>query len=310
MSGSISLSELFKKNNNQKFVFVKPGGNWGDDLIYFGAECLAKYNKLNYETCSLDEFIERPVDDSIVYIHGGGGYNEWCSGRVFDCLQHAITNYSSMVIQGPCTSSTNLEFLTKRFDDCFKNKISEKIYFFAREHTSHNLYKNIQSIIVNCDVGIDQDTAFHSDTKLLIKKAGGLEDNYTLFGIRVDNEAPTLKFEQDITKVIADPAVYAKSFDHWIRLHAFASSIVTNRTHSGILGALLKKDTTLFGSKYHKNKSIFDYSLVESSANWPNEKELSSVLRKSLISNFIPNKIQQSYRITKALDILRGLPDQ
>ena len=54
---------------------------------------------------------------------------------------------------------------------------------------------------------------------------------------------------------------------NWTQLHMDASRILTNRCHSAILGAILGKDTTMFKGHYHKNRSIYEYSLKKLGVN-------------------------------------------
>ena len=99
-----SLSDVLYRNRENSFLFVRPGGNWGDFLIYFGMESLAKKLNLNFKTVSKDEFLSMaPKKDNVIYIHGGGAFNPWSSNAGFSCLNHAVNSSSGLVIYGPCS---------------------------------------------------------------------------------------------------------------------------------------------------------------------------------------------------------------
>jgi hypothetical protein len=53
-----------------------------------------------------------------------------------------------------------------------------------------------------------------------------------------------------------------------MRIHALASRIITNRTHSSILGAILRKPTTLLGGSCHKDCGVWEHSLARRGAQW------------------------------------------
>jgi len=55
---------------------------------------------------------------------------------------------------------------------------------------------------------------------------------------------------------------------NWAQLHVYALEILTNRSHSAMLGAILGKKTKMFRGKYHKNRSIWEYSLKQRGVEW------------------------------------------
>lgn len=303
-----NLEDVLNECNKEKFVFVQPGGNYGDYLIYFGAEVLAKRLGITFETISIHDFVDREPDDSDVYIHGGGGFNEWCSGTTFDCLSHATKQYSGNVIYGPCTTSINLEFLQTRFAQCLGDIKSKRVVIFAREQLTFDLLPKIPAVVDNCEIYLDHDTALHLTKDDLLACAGIEKDAYCLYGYRIDNEASNVKHKDDCLRVVLDPPMFAKSFEHWVRLHAHANKIITNRTHSSIAGAILGKDTTLFASKYHKNNSVWHYSLKDMGVHWAEDNLATTIAKTSWLSKLIPNKFHASYKIQQLAKRLIGVP--
>jgi len=56
---STELFRIFKKYQSKQFVFVEPGGNWGDYLIYMGAYKLAKLCGIIFEIKHISVFFLR-----------------------------------------------------------------------------------------------------------------------------------------------------------------------------------------------------------------------------------------------------------
>ena len=54
---SNKLFNLFKRFKDHKFVFVEPGGNYGDYLIYKGAYKLANFLKIQFHSVNYQEFM-------------------------------------------------------------------------------------------------------------------------------------------------------------------------------------------------------------------------------------------------------------
>ena len=72
------LESIFRARADERWLFVRPGGNWGDALIYAGAECLAKRLGMVCRTMTAEEFrAQEQVEEKYVYLHGGGGLNSW-----------------------------------------------------------------------------------------------------------------------------------------------------------------------------------------------------------------------------------------
>lgn len=98
MSGAgQSLRNLLHGCAARPFRLVRPGGNWGDHPIGRGAEMLLDGLSIEWSSIDTKDFLQcTPNPDQIVYIHGGGGYNSWSSGRVRQVLSHALK-----VLPGP-----------------------------------------------------------------------------------------------------------------------------------------------------------------------------------------------------------------
>ena len=139
----MSLRDIFYEYRDRPFVFFRPGGNFGDELIYAGAEKLADDLKIDYRTLFwgynvplqgeamwktylMREMKSRLDPSSIIYIHGSGAFNSmWVSANKL--LQILYDTFPNIIIVGPtsCTIEPNYlkHYLTK----------DKRINFFARE---------------------------------------------------------------------------------------------------------------------------------------------------------------------------------
>ena len=108
-----------------------------------------------------------------------------------------------------------------------------------------------------------------------------------------------------------DPALYATSFEHWLRLHAGARQIISSRTHSAIAGSILGKPTIMLPGSYHKNRSIWEYVLKDRGVVWGETLEPPSFPRraKSLIRNTVLRLSRCSYKLNRFTLRALGVPD-
>lgn len=297
---SKELYHLFDKLKSRRFVFVKPGGNWGDDLIYRGAEKIAGHCNIDYVSVDYNEFMSSNFStEDVIYIHGCGGVNRYGSKKAIDLMLRAVNHYSGYVIIGPHTCEADIDFLIielmERFD---KERLDNKKYFFAREMTTFNLYKKILPDSVK--LLYDHDTALNltkSDLKIETTIKG-----YNAFFIRYDKEASVDKNFKYFGLCI-DPASYCKSFNQWLQVHVNAKCIITNRTHSSILGYILNKDVFMLPNIYHKNRSIWEYSLKNKGVKWSDDVPVQNfqklILELNIMQKFLNSWKVQNLIVTK-----------
>jgi len=305
-----TLDELFKLYANRSFIFIRPGGNWGDMLIYMGAEYLAKKHQIKYTTylhAELDAFKSNKED--IVYIHGAGGFNEFSSKASYNSLQKGLEAHKGIVIQGPCTVDQSAGSLAP-LKQMFKQIQCEHFIFFAREQQTFKLMKEI--LPKSADLYIDHDTALQLTRDELIKVAQTSQQKYTLISMRQDNEANPAQANLNEQGVVLDPAYFANDFAHWIKIHVMAKKIITNRTHSSIAGAILQVPTVVFSGIYHKNQSIWAYSLQQKKVQWLDIKSLpKQTIKINKWESFyllLPTFLQKSWKIQRLIKRLQGVP--
>jgi exopolysaccharide biosynthesis predicted pyruvyltransferase EpsI len=268
----MTIKQLFKNNNDKEWMFITPGGNQGDHMIYTGAHKLAENTQLDYTEKRFGrnrEDIPKIGSDDIIYIHGGGGWCTWWNWtpRLVNLLSQKYPN-NSMVV-GPSTVAEQRWYLNKWLP---KRSIKKRIAFYAREHTTYNYMKNmIEKLhMKNIKIYIDHDTSLHlekGDEWLNALLECEAVDPFKLAVIRKDVESSGIPESVNIDDY--DVVVDACQKGHnWAQLHLYASEILTDRSHSAILGAILGKKTKMFRGNYHKNRSIWEYSLKQRGVEW------------------------------------------
>ncbi|MES2839801.1 MAG: hypothetical protein V4794_05955 [Pseudomonadota bacterium] len=217
-----ALERLFRRFETHAFIFVEPGGNFGDQLIYWGAELLAERVGLSYRKMSSKEFLKCNVSQNeVVYVHVGGGYNWWCSGAVIRVLEHAIGSNAAIVIQGSCTFEEDLDYISDVMVPVLQRHANKEIYFMTREMVSYQLA--LDSLRPFCgDMMIAHDTAFRLTKDEVLRRVGEVSGGYRLYGFRQDNESGESKVLVRQLGIRMDPVYFCHDFVHWIRVHAGA----------------------------------------------------------------------------------------
>ncbi len=307
MEANKSLRELLLGYPEKKWLFIEPGGNFGDYLIYKGAYRLADQLGCEYQICSYNEFMSMSsFDIDAIYIHGHGGYNFYNQRVPFKILDKAVGLKNFVVVQGPCTVDLNSDVADLLLEILQKSENEETI-FYSREFSTFELLNNKCSDTEAC-LFHDVDTALHLNKEYIESLYGPLKERYDLDVIRRDPEASSLSPYRR-SAVQLDPAYYAKSFEHWVRIHSHAKTVVSNRTHSAILSAILGKTVIFFGGVYHKNHSIWNYCLREMGVKWLDEDNLDYFQQPGSFINLIPDRIKNSYKVIRYTNKLKGVPE-
>lgn len=302
------LEAIFRRYAHRPFLLVKPGGNWGDDLIYWGARALADRTSIKWREIDVADLPACPIDASaVVYIHGGGGFNPFSSGRVAKAFGHAISHHQGVVIQGPQTFVTEPDQLVSMMTGIFDRRTAEELIVFVREEASLEAVRPLFPDDVS--IGLNEDTAFFISRSDVERRVGKTRQRYALMAVRQDTEGNDQEPPRLRQAVTVDPAYFATTFDHWLRLHAAATEIVTNRTHSSILGAILGIPTTLYAGRYHKNRSIWEYSLQRRGVSWLDDARLEPPLETARAhrTGFL-GRIENSWKVQRFGKWLQGVP--
>lgn len=274
------LLTLFLEYNRSPFLFVEPGGNYGDSLIYKGAYKLAESADLDYEVLSHESYMRGEFKkDAIVYIHGSGGFVPIWSGTPIAELEKAVASAHRVIIVGPQTVWPDDTFLHDRVARVVNEAKSQDIFFHVRECVSYEaVVRNLPSFVT---VVLEHDTALNLGREDFLADRDEEEDGtrysgrrgaYTLYAIREDKEAQG-RCRRDPFAVWLDPVKESRSFVEWVKLHQGARAIVTNRLHSAICGCVLGLPTTLVANSYHKNRAVWEFSLRGRGVKWLDRAE-------------------------------------
>jgi hypothetical protein len=311
MPSKLKLREIFERYTDHPWIFLRPLGNWGDHLIFAGAEAMAAAVGLKWISCETTELSQACVTpEHCIYLHGGGGYNSWGSGRAFVNFEWAVRRKVRLVVQGPVSTEGNYEWLENRFRSAVSSVACQELVFFAREKTTLNALNDLHLEKLGVTPALDHDTALALEEKDILAIAGMRTmpaGNYDLVVFREDNEQPEIKASgMRLPGIALDPAYAAKSFGHWVRMHMYARSINTNRLHSSIIGVICGKPVTISPGSYHKNRSVWQFSLADRGVRWAE----SIHPPRAWLWSLLPNSVQNSYKVRQLRLALHGVPLQ
>ena len=273
---------------------------------------------MDFQSVSRKAFLANQYADcDYIYMHGSGGLTDWGSNAAWDLLGKMVGTPAKHVIVGPQTVVNKPEFVRKALHHCLASRKCAKLTFFTRELTSYGLLTSLD--LPGVDVHIDEDTAFHFNYGRSALPAMLSANRYPLVVVRNDLES-SAECPDNIPNnaVITDPVNSAKSFDHWVRIHALSSQVTANRTHSAIFSAIIGKPTTMYGGNYHKNASIYEYSLKKRGVAWLDHSQLRSnnlVTPPRINLQNYPDWIKNSYKanrlalfVNESRNYIKGMP--
>ena len=268
---STRLFDLLVEHQARPFTVIRPTGNAGDVLIWVGAEKLMRLAGIRFEVVSVaDVDTGRIPPENVVYIHGGGVFVPFWSNTPTIAMAEVAKTHRGHLIFGPSSCIDDPAYLRLRLHDALKDSVCESVTLFWRDKTSlaiaaHHTPDHVQQLL-------DHDTALNLSRSDLWE--GDLPGRYRLFAIRRDAESSAQPVKSPFAFCI-DPVPDSMGFEHWMRLHANASELVTNRLHSSICGSILGIPTTLLPNSYHKNSALWEFSLKSRGVVWsdhvPNE---------------------------------------
>lgn len=247
------------------------------------AHIMFKKHGVGYEMA--DENVT--LDNQIVFIRGGGNLVKYYN-HTADFIKQRCARVKQLIIL-PQTISGHEDVISK-FDS--------RVTIFCREQVSYDYvksYRNISKVFLTDDMAFDINVKecfpklapFHRfiyATKLrrllseVLKGKSSLRDYLqkrdggTLFAFRTDAERTATELPEknvDVSQVINfDPTMgnvnlaYKTSKTIFRVVNQF-KTIHTNRLHVCIAAILLKKQVFFYGNAYHKNKSVYIFSMNE-----------------------------------------------
>lgn len=303
---STQLFDLFRSLAAQPFLFVQPGGNAGDHLIYRGAEKLAALAGVRFRSVSAEKLTPAELEPGlVVYVHGGGGFVPWWSGRSVRALDTALREHEGIVVLGPTTFHLDAAYLDTVLGEPIAHMRAAMLHLFVRERVSFDAVERFGGARVQ--VYLDHDTALNLQRDDLLSLSGSRSGSsgYALYAIRDDRESPTETFQPNPLGVWLDPARACRTFESWLDVHVRAGRIVTNRTHSTIAGAIAGVPTTMLTNSYHKNRGIWEFSLRDMDVAWC-EAAATGRGSRAMLALPLVGKLLRRGRVRRAIHRLHG----
>lgn len=149
------------------------------------------------------------------------------------------------------------------------------------------------------DLRIDHDTALHLEASDL-SRAGVGAGTQIFYAIRDDKESWSIARRRKPFRMWFDPVPFSSTFDEWVG----AGAVITNRLHSAVVSTILEKPTVLLPNSYHKNRSVYEFSLAEWGAKWRDEIDTTAL---DQYLSYLPARITNSTRLASALSKIQGL---
>lgn len=264
-----TLRDVAARDADRPWVLIESGGNFGDELIWAGGRKRLRQAGVGFRSVDPAGYRRSAplAPQAVVYIHGGGGLVPFHSGAPIRLFRELVAEHPGAVILGPQTCLPDVAWLRRELAPPDRGR-AESVTVFCRERTS--LAAMRQAMPEWIDVHLDEDTALAVEAGDLVRRVP--EGRYRLIVVRRDAESARSGLTP-LRGLHVDPPGDCTSFDGWIALHARARSIVTDRLHSAIVGAILGKPTTLLPGSYHKNRSIWEYSLQDRGVVWCDDPE-------------------------------------
>jgi len=235
--------EIIRKCENRPVLLALNGGNWGDGLIRYATVDFLNRIGVRFEVMRLTEFshVDNTENKDIdltkysLVLASGGGY--WRLGSKDKHLRiAALAKRVKHVIVLPCS-----------YDMKIPDYFTPNISFYARD--------KFQSQDNVPQAKFCHDMAFAAHDIMAVPGVGA-----------------GLFFRKDAEKVKGSP-IFENSIDisgqgtAWMDIHGFLeriseySTILSNRTHVCIAGALMGKNVHMFSNSYFKNEAVFKSTL-------------------------------------------------
>jgi len=282
-----SFEEFLKENRDKYMSVITPGGNHGDTLIHMGLIKKLDEHNIEYTCLNLEKqydenlllgakylvniglwklgsdlgfkLLELPEETELILFEGGGYMSDVWYGPTL--LRQVMKRNTAPVAVGP----QSYLFTKTRFHQYFED--GRPAYLFCREKYSYEHLKK-KGLPSNVIVSVSPELALYlveEDLKEFIEKRDG---GYELIALRKDKES-ALKgpAQEEIIQMCDNPLVTdisaEKTLKDFVSTVYNAKKVYTDRLHVAILSKILGKKVTLFGNMYHKNRGVWEYSLME-----------------------------------------------
>ncbi len=255
------FKEYLKQYSSSEIIFIPNKGNLGDDII--NHSCLEVLEELNINY-KIDRF-DKKYKNKILFYGGGGNY----TNKYPQCKILIKNNVGKNKIVIFPQTIHNVEDSLKTLD--------KDVDIFCRERVSHDwvskTVKYPQNVFLRKDMSFLLDLTNYKDRP---------KQGFHLECFRKDSEMTVIPHEHiniDAPVQLKDEydspkhkqfATYDKikyNSNVLINFISMFDTIRTNRLHVAIIGSMLGKKVTMFPNIYHKNKSVYDYSMKDNYKN-------------------------------------------
>jgi exopolysaccharide biosynthesis predicted pyruvyltransferase EpsI len=200
------------------------------------------------------------LSEEVILLRGGAYLNDvWKGYGVLRLVANAVRNKPKTII---IVAPQSFYFEETRFPEVLAN-LREEVHIFCRENESYKLLSSFR-YPKNVHIHLSPDTAFYLSRKDLDVR--NVRERYILIAPRLDRESATTWRINKIPKsrgthVVSKDANLLPDFKSFVDIVANACKVYTDRLHVSILAAILNKETYLLPTIYHKNKSVYEFSL-------------------------------------------------
>jgi exopolysaccharide biosynthesis predicted pyruvyltransferase EpsI len=284
------FESFLAENMDKNFYVITPGGNPGDILIHMGLMKKLKKIKAKHRCVNLEEVYKKrirvgikyllniaafkagldcqfklfhiPKESEVILFEGGGYMNDLYYGLVL--LKGILKEYKKPVVVAP----HSFWFRSTDFRKFFIDK--RPVVLFCREKYSFNILSEMH-LPRNVEVRLSKDTSLYLTREELSEFTHFSAREDTLVCLRNDRESMIpKKAKRKIVEKVKEKAgrMLVADISKWRPLNAYISAIAnsskvyTDRLHIAILAHIFGKDLTFFSNCYHKNKGVFEYSMI------------------------------------------------
>lgn len=220
-----------------RMVFVRPFGNFGDEMIWAGTRELLR-DRI-YREVTVDELAAETGD--LAVISGGGAWSLEYSEYMPEALAIAELRFDRVIVF-PSTFDTSVPRVREALG-------RTRATVFAREPVSFTQIHDL------CDAHLAHDCAFFSPLPEPIGAGAG-----ELAAFRTDGEGLA---ELDLPDGNRDISETAESYEDWLATIGRHAVVSTNRAHVMIAAARMGRRVNYASSNYFKVDAIAESCLAE-----------------------------------------------
>lgn len=280
----MKIEKYLEQYKGQEVWFKPNPGNGGDALIAYAALVLLRKHCANVRIVQAGD----DLTNQIVFYCGGGNlvsYYNHCADflndihkrvKAFILLPHTVEGHRELLsalganVTIICREQKSFDYVST-FPNIGLVELADDLVFDLNMKTGFSDLKPVKNLMSIVTFRSMLSGLYRGNYKLgfYLRNRLGL-DELDAFREDVERTSDTIhEGNVDITGVVnLNPAMdnFELIEETSLRIFRFLnqfSIINTNRLHVGIAGALLGKTVNFYGNAYHKNESVYKYSMLE-----------------------------------------------